>query len=419
MKSRVWVVFAAVLAASLGSIAAVRAETTGVWVAESVDDLADILESTQRSIQGISPPSSSVYVSVEETPLAVDWSGFGKKFTKYMTATMDEYGLPRYSLLLWEDVATRERVVALASTGYEVARIKAPRGYQPEAYYADLLSNGGTCSETMRWIFDPAHTAMEIELIPEALYPAYEQYEAEKVAQEAAMAPMMMAMGSGGAGKPTATMTLEASGRVTLHIAVPEGFGKHLEIFRKNWLTSSSPWGVAAGWVSTYGSTNASWQDPSSAGYSHRYYMLSDADIDSDGDGRSNLREAISGTDSNAFNVVDADADGLHDWWETKLFGSLDENAGGDYDLDGLLNLEELVFVSVDQPAVLISDPALADSDNEGLNDFQERRAWGTDPFDPDSDNDGLEDDTEVLGSLRTNPHNPDTVAPIVAFFGN
>jgi len=423
MKSRVRVVFAAMLAASLGSIAAVRAETTGAWVAESVDDLADILELTQRSIQGISPPSSSVYVSVEETPLAVDWSGFGKKFTKYMTATMDEYGLPRYSLLLWEDVATRERVVALASTGYEVARIKAPPGYQPEAYYLNLLSSGGIYSETMRWIFDPAHTAMEIELIPETLYPAYEQYEAEKAAQEAAMAPMMMAMGSGGGEKPTATMTLEASGRVALHIDLPEGFGHmgHIEVFARNALDRLS-WGLPPGgeFVPTLGRRTVHFTDAGSLNRTERFYLIADGS-DMDGDGRSDLRERFSSpaTASNIFDTVNADGDDMHDWWEAKLFGDLSQTGTSDYDGDTLLNNEELVFVSVDQPAVLISDPALADSDADGLDDYQERRAWGTDPMDPDTDSDGLDDAAEVLGSPPTDPSNPDIVVPIVAFFGN
>jgi len=56
-------------------------------------------------------------------------------------------------------------------------------------------------------------------------------------------------------------------------------------------------------------------------------------------------------------------------------------------------------------PAVLT--PPTVDSDNDGLDDSEERNL-GTDPNNPDTDNDGLTDREEVR-VYKTNPLNPDT----------
>ncbi|MEE9368447.1 MAG: hypothetical protein V3V05_06240, partial [Pontiella sp.] len=142
----------------------------------------------------MSVPSLKMHVYGQASPYPVDWSGFSKKTTKYLTAEMDEFGLPRYRLLLHEDVVSRDRVITLASTGFEVARIPAPKGYQPEIFYDNLLLRGAVYSEMMRWIFDPAHSATEVVLYPETLYPAYVEYEAEQTAQENLLASMTMSM---------------------------------------------------------------------------------------------------------------------------------------------------------------------------------------------------------------------------------
>jgi hypothetical protein len=157
------------------AVSAVELSTQRNPVVESVGDLVQILESAQDFIQPISPPGDDVYVQKLSVPLPADWNGFSKKVTKYMTAYMDENGLPRYRLLIHEAALTRDRVVSLASTGFEVARIPAPLDYQPALYYQRLIQGGAIFSETMSWIFDPAHTAVEVELIPYTLYAAYEQ----------------------------------------------------------------------------------------------------------------------------------------------------------------------------------------------------------------------------------------------------
>lgn len=137
----------------------------GIGTIRSEKDLVSVLTQIQKDFQGISPPSTDVFITKTDVPYKVDWSGFSKKTTKYMTAYMDEYGLLRYPLLLWEDASTRDKVISLASPGYELARIAPAKDYVPEAYYTSLLSKGVAYSEFTRWIFDPAHTAIEIELI--------------------------------------------------------------------------------------------------------------------------------------------------------------------------------------------------------------------------------------------------------------
>ena len=61
---------------------------------------------------------------------------------------------------------------------------------------------------------------------------------------------------------------------------------------------------------------------------------------------------------------MDTDEDGVDDHWEILHFGDLSQGADGDFDGDGLTNLEEFL---------LGTNPTLFDSDGDGLDD-------GTDP---------------------------------------
>jgi hypothetical protein len=50
---------------------------------------------------------------------------------------------------------------------------------------------------------------------------------------------------------------------------------------------------------------------------------------------------AVLSTGSCAFATDDTDGDGLPDSWEIHFFGDLSQEATGDFDADGLTNLEE------------------------------------------------------------------------------
>lgn len=126
---------------------------------------------------------------------------------------------------------------------------------------------------------------------------------------------------------------------------------------------------------------------------------------DTDGDGLPDSIEEYLGSDPNN---IDADGDGLNDYYE--VFGTFtdptkadtDENGVNDgdedFDEDGLTNLEEFDNKT---------NPYIADTDSDGLSDGDEVKTHGTDPLVADTDGDGLDDGDEIV--LGTNPLVQDT----------
>lgn len=88
------------------------------------------------------------------------------------------------------------------------------------------------------------------------------------------------------------------------------------------------------------------------------------------------------------FADTDTDADGLGDLWEIYYFTNITFSSGtDDADGDGLCTYDEYR---------LNTNPLLADTDGDGLNDGTEVNTYGTDPLRSDSDEDGLTDGDEV-----------------------
>ena len=116
-----------------------------------------------------------------------------------------------------------------------------------------------------------------------------------------------------------------------------------------------------------------------------------DSDVDTDGDGLTDVRERELGTDPTR---TDTDGDGLGDGYEV---------AGGtnplvaDTDGDGLSDGLEAAYCS---------NPLVADTDGDGLLDGREAEI-GTSPMRADTDGDGLSDSAELAAG--TDPLNPDT----------
>ena len=102
-------------------------------------------------------------------------------------------------------------------------------------------------------------------------------------------------------------------------------------------------------------------------------YDPSDASLDPDGDGLTNLQEYLLGTNPH---VADTDGDGLNDGDEVK--------AG--------------------------TNPLVADTDGDGLSDGDEIRL-GTNPLVADTDGDGIPDGIEV--KLGLNPLVPDATTTV------
>ncbi len=91
--------------------------------------------------------------------------------------------------------------------------------------------------------------------------------------------------------------------------------------------------------------------------------------IDTDGDGLTDVEEKALGTDPTK---KDTDGDGISDYDEVKVYHT---------------------------------NPLLADSDNDGLSDHDEIFIWKTDPNNPDTDGDGYQDGVEVQNGY--NPNGP------------
>ncbi len=106
-------------------------------------------------------------------------------------------------------------------------------------------------------------------------------------------------------------------------------------------------------------------------------------DTDTDGDGLTDLEEALIGTDPRN---PDTDDDGINDGDEIKL-GTDPLNL--DTDGDTLYDGGELIYGT---------DPLNPDTDGDGLSDGEEVYIYGTDPLNPDTDGDGINDFDAVRG---------------------
>lgn len=102
--------------------------------------------------------------------------------------------------------------------------------------------------------------------------------------------------------------------------------------------------------------------------------------IDTDGDGLTDLEEQAAGTDLNA---ADTDTDGLNDRDELRVHKT---------------------------------NPILADSDNDAINDRDEIFTWKTNPNNPDTDADTYQDGVEVQNGYDPNGPGklPPTTEPVV-----
>jgi hypothetical protein len=219
--------------------------------------------------------------------------------------------------------------------------------------------------------------------------------------------------------QPPNGYTLTQYGRAGMQFTMqlPDCFGAYAEVFGCPNLLSGE-WSMLNSWIPTYGSAELTWNDDVSTNMSSYFYMISDATMDLDGDGYSDLREHyVSRTDPAVFDDADDDGDGIHDFWEIKLFGNIwMQDGNDDSDGDGLRNNQELAWLS-DNTIRMYSDPSLYDTDGEGLDDFTELQMQ-TDPTSADSDSDGYDDAFEVLGAPPTDPNNPDIIPPVFVLAG-
>jgi outer membrane protein OmpA-like peptidoglycan-associated protein/outer membrane protein W len=125
------------------------------------------------------------------------------------------------------------------------------------------------------------------------------------------------------------------------------------------------------------------------------YYLGSSDDDDNDGDGLTNGFEKSIGT---SIDMADTDGDGLNDYEEVVKYKT--NPAVADTDGDGLKDGEEVVTYH--------TSPMDKDTDHDGLSDGEEVASLRTDPLKADTDGDGLTDGEEVR-STKTDPLKADT----------
>jgi hypothetical protein len=90
---------------------------------------------------------------------------------------------------------------------------------------------------------------------------------------------------------------------------------------------------------------------------------------------------------------LDSDNDGLDDWDEQKIYGT------NPYDWDS----DDDALSDHDEVKIHKTNPLKADSDGDGLKDGEEVNVYETNPLSPDSDEDGWNDYEEIY-LLNTNP---------------
>lgn len=108
--------------------------------------------------------------------------------------------------------------------------------------------------------------------------------------------------------------------------------------------------------------------------------------------------EYLQSLDEETLRSLDTDEDGLNDWEEMNEYNT--DPLSADSDEDGLNDGEEVNEYD--------TDPNEADTDGDGLSDGDEVNSYNTDPLSADSDGDGLSDGEEV-NEYRTDPNAADS----------
>ncbi len=127
--------------------------------------------------------------------------------------------------------------------------------------------------------------------------------------------------------------------------------------------------------------------------------------LDSDEDTLPDVLEISIGT--NPY-VADTDEDGLTDYQEYLISGTdpLIYDSITEGIADAFADTDEDGICNIDEINA-DTNPLSPDTDDDGLSDYDELNVYGTDPRMPDSDNDAVEDGSEI--KLGLNPCNPET----------
>lgn len=153
-----------------------------------IEDVHELESCYEARLAQIPPtPSTGVFLDVSEKAIPADWKKFPVEMRKELYAEMDENGFPIYYVTVFQDVATRETVF-LNCHGSEIHRLAPPSDYNATLYVFLLRGiNILGMDEFNRWIFDPAHIAVELALIPEIFYADYQAVQEEQTTMDSLM----------------------------------------------------------------------------------------------------------------------------------------------------------------------------------------------------------------------------------------
>jgi len=124
-----------------------------------------------------------------------------------------------------------------------------------------------------------------------------------------------------------------------------------------------------------------------------KYYMFEDQDIDKD----LLLNSEEEALETNPYNA-DTDGDGLTDYEEERIYKC--NPLRKDSDTDGVNDYMEIMKYR--------TDPKEPDTDHDGLTDGDEILSFGTNPLLPDSDGDGLNDNESISYATQPNLYDSD-----------
>lgn len=149
--------------------------------------------------------------------------------------------------------------------------------------------------------------------------------------------------------------------------------------------------------VNTQSSADSQTQQPSAILSQPTYSPLLGG-TDSDNDSLSDAQESLLGTNPL---LADSDSDGLNDGSEVNVYKTnpLISDTDSDNLTDGLETMGWSIVVD-NKTVIVTSNPRLVDSDNDSLNDTTEFYIYKTNPDNADTDSDGLPDKWEVTHSF-------------------
>lgn len=275
-------------------------------VVDSIDELEVLFREQQDLIHPGSPRAEDISVYSHETVIPIRWSNFPRKFTKYMYAMMDVHGFPIYRISIYEDPGSRETVF-LNSYGTEVYRRVPEANYNLNRLLKTIppASDASTPRVLHQGFFDPADVAAEFSFIPETLYSDYLELQEETTALEAVMTALQHPVTN-----LHVTLRAAANGAVELEIEWPSFFTNDLDIFATLDL-AGHVWQVVTSNIPTHNTDHYRWTDWAATNTPQRFYIVGNANLDSDGDGVADgLETYIYGSDPDE---QDSDSDGVDD----------------------------------------------------------------------------------------------------------